>query len=135
MGSDIVLPLLQTDVARRLTEDGRLVVRVAFAGVAGIGSEGNHHGAQMRDVIMQAVEGDEPCGLIIDLRQLDYQFGDWIGACGLHSRLRSCKTCLVAVGRTSESLCPFWETSRLNSLVPVFQDLESAEEYVGLGEE
>jgi hypothetical protein len=57
------------------------------------------------------------------------QFGDWIGSCCFHSRFRNCRTCLLAEGRTWECLRPLWEISRVESLVPVFQTLESAEEY------
>jgi hypothetical protein len=125
-----MLPLLHTETESHLTDDNWLIVRVAFAGVAGIGSEGNHHGEQMRDVVRQAVESHQPCGVIIDLRQLDYQFGNWIGSCCLHPRLRGCRTCLVTAGRTWKCLRALWEMSCLDSVVPVFQTLEQAEEYV-----
>jgi hypothetical protein len=79
-----VLPLLYTESEIDYTGGGRPVVRIAFIGLAGIGSEGNHHGEQMRAVIRKVVEQANPRGLIIDLRSLDYQFGDWIGTCCLH---------------------------------------------------
>jgi hypothetical protein len=128
-----MLPPLQSEIERRFTGSGQPVLRISFAGIAGSGSEGDQHGDQMRAVVKQAVEEDQPCGLIIDLRHLDYQFGNWIGS-WLHPRLRSCRTCLVAVGRTWECLRPLWEICRVDSIVPVFQSLAQAEVYVGLGE-
>jgi hypothetical protein len=129
-GLTTMLPFLRYEIERRVTAKGRLVIRVSFAGTAGSGSEGNHHGAQMRAVVEGAVGSDELCGLIIDLRRLDYEFGDWIGSCCLHARRRGCRTCLVAAGRTWECLRPLWELSGLNALVPVFQTLAQAEDYV-----
>jgi hypothetical protein len=129
-----MLPFLRYEIERRVTANGRLVVRVAFAGASGSGSEGNHHGTQMRAVVEEAIGPDGPCGLIIDLRRLDYEFGDWIGACCLHPHRRGCKTCLVAAGQTWERLRPLSSQSGLNAVLPVFRTLTQAEDYVGWGE-
>src|SRR5262249_60724642 len=64
-GLTTMLPFLRYQIERRVTANGRLVARVAFAGTAGSGSEGNHHGAQMREVFEEAIGPDGPCGLII----------------------------------------------------------------------
>jgi hypothetical protein len=48
---------------------------------------------KMRTVVNQAVEHHQPSSLIIDLRQLDCQFGDWIGSCCIDSWLRNYTTC------------------------------------------
>jgi hypothetical protein len=84
----------------------------------------------MQDVISQAIEREQPCGLIIDLRQLDYPGGDWIAWGCLHRRLPSCRTCLVAVGQTWKLVRLLWEACHLDAVVAVFETLEQAEEYV-----
>ena len=109
----------------RRTKDGRPVVRIAFAGVGGDGSDGYHHGVQMRDAVRQVVERESPGGLIIDLRHLDYQFGNWIG---LIVQGTGCRMCMVAEGKTLECLRPLWEVDGLGIVVPLFETLAQAEE-------
>jgi hypothetical protein len=75
-----MLPPLQVTIHRTRFADERLVVRVCLAGEAGVGSEGNHHGEQMRRLLDRIVEQDSPSGLILDLRELKYRFGNWIGS-------------------------------------------------------
>lgn len=125
------MPPLEVETQIRRTVGDHAIICLAFTGVAGIGSEGNHHGKQMREALHEISEHHALSGLIIDLRSLDYRFGDWIGSCCLDARLRKCRTCLVATGHTGESLRRLWEASRLESLIPIFQSLEEADEYVG----
>src|SRR5262245_31790197 len=56
------------------------VLRVAFTGQGGIGSEGNQDGQHMTEAIRQALAEYRPTALIIDLCDFEYRFGDWIGS-------------------------------------------------------
>jgi hypothetical protein len=47
-----------------------------------------------------------------------------------HRRLKSCRTCVVAAEPTWAPLHELWEACRLDSLVPAFETLEQAVEYV-----
>ena len=123
-----MLPLLYTETQSYLTERGLRVVRVVFAGEGGAFSEGQLHGNQMRDVIRQAVERDQPSGVIIDVRQLKYPGGDWIiWGCLFPGKRR---TCLVAAEQTLECLREILAVVHLDPILPVFSTLEQAEEYV-----
>ena len=125
-----MLPLLEIEIEIRQTKDGRPLVRIAFAGVGGDGSDGNHHGVQMRDAVRQVVEREAPCGLIIDLRHLDYQFGNWIGMVVQPRCFSGCRTCMVAEERTLECLRPLWEVCGLGNIVALLETLAQAEEFV-----
>ena len=81
----------------------------------------------MRDAVRQVVERETPGGLIIDLRHLDYQFGNWIG---LVFQYTGCRTCMVAEEGTLECLRPLWEVDGLGKIVPLLETLAQAEEFV-----
>ena len=51
---------------------------VAFYGKYGFGSAGNGDATFMTAIIMAALAGWEPSGLVIDLRQMKYEWGDLI---------------------------------------------------------
>jgi hypothetical protein len=57
-----------------LLPDG--VLRVAFVGQGGIGSDGNEDGEQMRQAIRDTLAGYRPARLVIDLSSFEYRFGD-----------------------------------------------------------
>jgi hypothetical protein len=125
-----VLPLLYTNSESYVTEDGLRVVRVIFAGQGGSFSEGNHHGNQMRDVIRQVVERDQPDALIVDVRQLEYSGGDWIIWGCLAGREKVGRVCLIASHQTSKYLFETWQVLHLDSVIAIFSTLEQAEDYV-----
>jgi len=54
------------------------VLRIAFGGKGGIGSEGAADGTRMRVGIDEALSVHEPEALLVDLRSFDYEFGNWI---------------------------------------------------------
>ena len=94
------MPLPPLRVTFGWVADG--IARVAFAGTAGSGSEGNHHGEQIRTFLREFVAEHKPDGVIIDLIELDYTLGNWIG-CFLYvlsSGIPQGRVCLVATGKT-----------------------------------
>ena len=58
--------------------EGLLVV--AFSGKAGFGSEGNEQGQQMNDVVRHALDEHAASHVVLDMRGVDYSWGDWIGS-------------------------------------------------------
>jgi hypothetical protein len=51
------------------------VLRVAFTGRGGPGSEGNPDGERMREAIREVLPEHRPAALVIDLRGFDCRFG------------------------------------------------------------
>src|ERR1051326_1425866 len=62
------------------------LIAVSFAGVYPPGSEGNEFATAMVDFLWSVVAETRPCGVVLDLTELDYQFGDAIA--GLATPLR-----------------------------------------------
>jgi hypothetical protein len=65
-------------------DEPREVLVVQFAGTYGVGSDGNQDAQYMRAMVVAAIEFVEPSGLIFDLTELRYEWGDrmhWV----LHS--------------------------------------------------
>ena len=110
--------------------DGLLVV--TFSGTVGIGSAGNEHGTQMADVLRRAVAEHRPDRLLIDLRSLGYQWGDWIGSPLLLARkqLGTGRVCVVAAVDTFKALSSLWALG-LNRLVPLMSDIGEAMAFLG----
>ncbi|HET6406648.1 MAG TPA: hypothetical protein VFG14_02115 [Chthoniobacteraceae bacterium] len=54
------------------------VLRVAFEGCGGIGSEGAPDGTRMREAILEAIRQFGPRSLIIDFGGFEYRYGDYI---------------------------------------------------------
>jgi hypothetical protein len=52
------------------------ILLVRFTGVCGVGSSGADDAIFMRSVVVGALDAWSPFGLILDLRHLDYQWGD-----------------------------------------------------------
>jgi hypothetical protein len=52
------------------------ILLARFTGVCGIGSSGSDDAIFMRAIVVAALDAWSPFGLILDLRQLDYQWGD-----------------------------------------------------------
>lgn len=97
------------------------VLRVAFSGRGGIGSEGNADGERMQDAIREALARCRPRALVIDLCDFEYRFGNWIGAAAL-TALRALgrgRVCVLASGKTAAALRPLWEGSKLDHLIPL----------------
>ena len=75
------------------------VLRVAFAGQGGTGSDGNPDGERMREAICAVLTQSSPRALVIDLCGFEYRFGDWIGAVPL-AALRTLgpgRVCVLAI--------------------------------------
>jgi hypothetical protein len=106
--------------------DGTLAV--AFVGKGGVGSAGNQHGRQMSTTLAQALAEHRPSRLLIDLRGLDYQFGDWIASpiIGAASKVGRGRVCVIAEGECWKSLFNLWTFGSLNQLVPLVQSIEEA---------
>lgn len=105
------------------------VLRVAFAGVAGVGSEGNDHGNQIGSTLHECIEKHHAKGLVIDLSKLDYSFGDWIGVCfwqPLRSGVRLGCSCIVAHGHTAECIRDLWKMSNINKMPPIVATIDDA---------
>ncbi|GIE78648.1 hypothetical protein Aph02nite_45980 [Actinoplanes philippinensis] len=64
--------------ARRGDGDDLLVV--TFAGAYGVGSSGNGDALFMRAVIGLALRAFAPAGVVLDLRELDYRWGDMMAS-------------------------------------------------------
>jgi hypothetical protein len=105
--------------------DSDPVACVSFKGVGGVGSRGNHHGEQMRSVVRQAIDSEAPAGLVIDLTQLDYSFGNWI-ANWLQPGMPLGRTAVVASGETLKRLSGLWSPLKFDTLCPIFERREDA---------
>src|SRR5687768_9550120 len=112
------------------------MLRVAFQGRGGIGSEGNPDGERMREAIGEVLAGGTPAGLVIDLTAFEYRYGDWIAAALLvaaklagRGRVR-----VLATGETAAALRSLWEQNRLDPIVPIFGQLEDALLYLSCAE-
>ena len=91
----------------------------AFSGYVGRGSEGN------ADCVTGALAIQESGGskLLLDLRGIDYEFGDGIGALWVPALAAGRKVAIVAEGGTKAALESLIEQS---IPVPVFAHLEAA---------
>jgi hypothetical protein len=124
-------PAPQTLAARAVTwtaqqlPDG--VLRVAFEGQGGSGSEGNHDGAQMGRAIREALAQYRPRALIIDLSTFEYRFGDWIGTAPILAVrvLGPGRVCVLATGKTAAALRSLWALG-LHTLMPLVGQLPDA---------
>ena len=113
---------------------GGLLV-VAFSGKAGAGSEGNDQGKQMRDVLQHAFAEHGPSHVLLDLRGLNYSFGDWIGSPVLLAlkQLGAGRVCVVAAGETEKALSSLWDLG-LSRFVPLMSDIQEACVYLGMSQ-
>jgi hypothetical protein len=108
------------------------VLRLAFVGRGGLGSEGNPDGKRMQEAIRAVLGQCTPAGLVIDLTGFEYRFGNWIGAVPLAALkpLGNGRVCLLAAGETAEALRALWEPTHLGRLVPIFVELVEALRYL-----
>lgn len=53
---------------------------VTFTGVYGVGSAGNSDAAFMRAVIARGLQATTPAAVVLDLRELDYRWGDMMAS-------------------------------------------------------
>jgi hypothetical protein len=119
-------------VARPLTWNTDLlpdgVIRVAFVGQGGIGSDGNEDGERMRQAIRDILAGHGPAWLVIDLCNFEYRCGDWIGSVPLQGLLAlgRGRVCILTTGETAAALGSLWEFSKLGHLIPLVSDLREA---------
>jgi hypothetical protein len=104
------------------------VLRVAFSGQGGIGSDGNGDGERMRQAIHEALIVHRPAALVIDLCGFEYRFGDWIGSVPLQAlrTLGRGRVCVLTSGETAAALGSLWEVSKLGQLIPLVGDLREA---------
>lgn len=108
------------------------VVRIAFTGRGGIGSEGNADGRRMCDAISEVLSAQRPTGLIVDLSGFEYEFGNWMGsvAFSAYETLGKGRACVVASGSTGTALASLWEFGKLHLLLPLFATLDEAREFL-----
>lgn len=104
------------------------VLRVAFTGHGGLGSDGNPDGERMREAIGEAIAGFAPKALVVDLTGFEYRFGDWIAVAAITAlkSLGQGRVCILATGETAAAICSLWEVTRLGSLIPLFSDPSDA---------
>ena len=97
------------------------VLRVAFVGKGGIGSDGNEDGERMQQAIRDILAEQGPAGLVIDLCNFEYRFGDWIGSVPLQGlrELGRGRVCVLTTGETAAALGSLWEFSKLDQLIPL----------------
>ena len=104
------------------------VVRLSFAGQSRMGSEGNPDGQRMQKVIREVLANHNPSALLIDLTNLEYRFGDWIGAVllGARAKLGRGRVCVLATGETALALRSLLEFGRIDRLISLEQDVGEA---------
>jgi len=108
------------------------VLRVAFAGRGGLGSDGNQDGERMREAIREVLAVHGPTALVIDLSGFTYTFGNWIGAVPLTAleALGAGRVCVLATGNTAGALHSLWALAKLDAVIPLFQELSGALAYM-----
>jgi hypothetical protein len=107
------------------------ILHLMVAGRGGIGSAGNPDGARIGQWIRRVLMEHHPCALVIDLREFEYRFGDWIAAPPL-AALRSLgpgRVCLLADGETLVALRSLWTFAKLDRFIPVVEQLPDALAY------
>jgi len=104
--------------------------RLIVSGAAGSGSEGNIHGQQIRHAIRDLIGRENPPGIVVDCRKLEYRFGNYMGGALLGKGFPRQRMCVLAQGETLRCLRSLWGVSGLNALIPVFDDESEAVEYV-----
>jgi hypothetical protein len=112
------------------------VLRLAFAGRGGIGSEGNPDGEQMREAVRQVLATHSPVGLLIDLSDFEYRFGDWIvsGPLAALRTLGRGRVCVLANGDTGVALRDLWDICRLGQGIPLVGERGEARRYFSEGD-
>jgi hypothetical protein len=114
------------------TEDlGLGVLRIAFTGKGGIGSEGIDDGLRMSAAAEEMISVHKPRALLIDLRSFDYVFGNWIGSAPIRAAraLGGPYVCVLASGNTLAALQPLWADG-MEQIVPLFADPDEALTYL-----
>jgi len=100
---DEIAGAFQTRSRIVLAEDGARILHVAFAR-----QHHRSHGPQMTAQVKADVAAERPNGVLVDLLQYEYKFGNDV--CGLFTggydkESRVCApTCIVAIGRTRTSM-------------------------------
>lgn len=109
------------------------VLRIAFTGRGGFGSDGNSDGERMREAIRGALAQYSPKSLVIDLRDFEFSCGDWICPVliqGMRS-LGPRRVCvLTSGGESAAALTSLWEITKLSQLIPFFSELGEALAYL-----
>ena len=96
---------------------------VVFTGRLLPGSAGNDLTRQFVDDLNHIVRTQPPAGVVLDLTNFDYTFGDAIGglACAFLDRVRRGRwimpVAIVATGRTATALAPLLEPSWILSVI------------------
>lgn len=105
-------------------------IRIAVSGVAGIGSAGNQHGDQIRDVIQDAVACGSPHGILVDLREFQYRYGNYL--CTAVATKVSCRNgiCVLASGSSFVALRELWNLSGWHKVAPLFDDESQAVQHL-----
>src|SRR5262249_51201533 len=85
------------------------VVTVSFRGKYPPGSLGNEHARQMRDYLATVLAETDPAAALLDLTDLEYEWGDGLATLALPLRTGAagCRPfCIVAAGRTAAAVRP-----------------------------
>ena len=96
------------------TERG-LIVEVAFTGRFGVGSQGNSDATEMAAHVTSAVKNDRAAAVLFNLSNLEYDFGDAIGAIAI-PLIKSkpvIPACFVANGTTAQALQWFFQKNMI----------------------
>lgn len=74
----------------------------------------------------------DPKSIVIDLRDFEYRFGDWIAAAPLTAArtLGQGRVCVVATGETATAFRSLLEWSKLCRFIPLFGELAEAMLYL-----
>jgi hypothetical protein len=114
------------------------IVAVVYTGRIPIGSAGNPVALEFIRFLERVLAETQPAGVVLDLTDVDYVFGDAIGALA-HPLLRlgaerrwKIPVALIAVGRTSTALTPLLGPNTALGILgaKLFADHESAVGYV-----
>ena len=88
-----------------------LIVEVAFTGRFGIGAQGNSDANETMAHVTGVVKNDRPAAVLFNLSNLEYEFGDAIGAIAvpLIKTKPVTPACFVANGTTAQALQWFFQ--------------------------
>ncbi len=104
---------LQSSCAVVTNTLNKKLLKISFQGYYPPGSDGNSTADRMRNYIEQIIKTHKPDGLIFDLGELQYQYGDAI--CEILRPLKQDQgfipSCIVAGGKTKEALSTLFKNS------------------------
>ena len=72
----------------------------------------------------------EPVGIVVDCRKLEYRFGNFINSALLNNTFPIQRMSVLASGESYRCLRSLWNHSKLQSVIPLFDDDAEAFAYV-----